>query len=278
MRLRVASCAAFFALYGGSASAQVRTPPPAPARSSAAPAEMRDRIRLMGDVGGQATSLSFEETTTFQQYFEQGSLTVERTIPRQVFFDGGVAVRLTHRIYAGVSVSSFTTNGSGSVNANVPHPLLFNQPRSVTGTLPGIDRRETGIHIQAIWTTPVTRRIDVSLFGGPSFIQAEQIFATNASVSLAAETYPFDTLPFSALSLTTAHDTETIVGFNAGGDLTWRFFTTRPKNPRARPHSVGLGALIRYSHGSKKFNPAGGQITEVEAGGLQAGGGLRVIF
>src|SRR5262249_47174544 len=120
--------------------------------------------------------------------------------------------------------------------------------------------------------------VDLSVFGGPSLIRTEQIFVTNGSVSLGDETYPFDTLAFSALKLTTGRDSENVIGFNAGADFTWRFLTTRPRNPRARGHSLGLGLLIRYSHGTKNFNPAGGQITKIEAGGLQAGGGLRVIF
>jgi len=278
MRFRAASCAAFFALYGGSASAQVRVPPPAPARTATAPVQTRDRIRLMADVGGQVTTLAFKETTNFQQYFEQGTLTVDRTLPRQLFFGGGLAVRVTGGIYAGVSVSSFTTNGSGSLSAEVPHPLQFNQPRSVAGTVTEIDRRETGIHIQALWTDRMTNSLDVSLFGGPSLIQTEQVFVSNATVSLADETYPFDTLTFSALSLTKVRDSETAIGFNAGGEVMWRFFTTHPRRPRARAHSLGLAGMVRYSRATKNFNPAGGQITKVEAGGLQAGGGLRVLF
>ncbi len=49
--------------------------------------------------------------------------------------------------------------------------------------------------------------------------------------------------------------------------MTWRFSKT-----------VGVGAVIRSTHGTKNLTPTGGQATKVEVGGLHAGVGLRVIF
>ena len=58
-----------------------------------------------------------------------------------------------------------------------------------------------------------------------------------------------------------------MIGYNAGVDMTWRF-----------ADHIGVGALLRYAAGKKDFEPTGGTPVEVNVGGLQAGGGLRVAF
>ena len=58
-----------------------------------------------------------------------------------------------------------------------------------------------------------------------------------------------------------------MIGYNAGVDMTWRV------NRR-----IGLGLLVRYSAGKKEFIPTGALPVEVTAGGLHAGGGVRVLF
>jgi hypothetical protein len=77
--------------------------------------------------------------------------------------------------------------------------------------------------------------------------------------------YPYDTLAFPGVTTETIKDK--MNGYNAGVDMTWRFSKV-----------VGVGALIRYTHGMKNLTPTGGQATKVEVGGLHAAGGLRIIF
>jgi hypothetical protein len=59
------------------------------------------------------------------------------------------------------------------------------------------------------------------------------------------------------------------MGYNLGVDMAWRF-----------ARNVGVGLLIRFSEGKQAFtpSPAGSAPVDVTVGGLQAGGGLRLIF
>jgi opacity protein-like surface antigen len=245
------------AVSASAAVAQTRRPAPAKPK--------RDLLRISLNVGQQATEAPFKQTLTFTQYLEQGDVTLERTIGKGLFVDGGAMLRISGQLYAGATVSSFMSEGSGTLTAHVPHPLAFNQPRTTTGDVAGSDRRETATHIQASWVIPTAHGLEFAPFGGPTIFQAEQTFITALNVVLANEVYPYDTLAFPGVATETIKDT--ITGYNVGVDMTWRF-----------SKQIGLGAIIRYSHGTKDFTPTGGQATKVEVGGLHAGGGLRLIF
>ena len=229
------------------------------------PAQAQDRVRVSAGGGQQVTSTTFEQRATFQQYFEQGSAGAERTIPKAPFVDVGAAVRLAGGLHAGAALSFFTNSGAGAVTAQAPHPFFFNQPRTVTGDVPNMTRKETAVHIQALWTAPAAGGIEFTFFGGPSVFMIEQHYVKGLTLSLANEVYPYDTVAFFGASTGTFK--ETIAGYNAGVDLTWRF----------APH-VGLGILIRHARGTKTVTPTGAESAKVEVGGLHAGGGIRVIF
>lgn len=202
---------------------------------------------------------------SFDRYFEQGSTTFEQTVPTSVIYDLGGSIRVWRQLYAGAAVSIFEATGSGTLTARVPHPLQFNKPRTTTGDIADAQRREIGTHIMAGWTIPAARGLDFLLFGGPSFFSTEQLFAKSLTLSLDKEIFPFDELPFPGAETETIR--ENVVGYNAGVDMTWRF-----------ADHFGVGLLLRYSNGKKAFTPTGSQPVEVTVGGLNAGGGLRVLF
>jgi hypothetical protein len=204
------------------------------------------------------------EQQSFDRDFEQGSFTLERTIPRGPFYDFGGMARIWGALHAGYGVSSFSDSGLGSVVARVPHPLQFNRPRATSGDVSGIDRVEIGHHIAAGWLIPAGA-LDFMLFAGPSVFVTEQTLVTGLPLSLAQEVFPFDTLLFPGAQ--TSIHRENMTGYNVGVDMTWRFL-----------RHVGAGALLRYASGKKSFTPTGGQPVEVKAGGLHAGGGVRVRF
>lgn len=233
--------------------------------AAAAPAGAQDRFRVSVNAGQQTTSTALSGAQTFQQYFEQGSFTFDRTVPKAPFYDAGVAVRVWRALHAGAAVSIFADTGPGVLTARVPHPLYFNQPRTVTGDIPGVERREVGQHMSAGWAIPAAGGLDFIMFGGPSIFTTEQMFVTTLMLALDKEAYPFDTLAFPGV--VTEKKRDHVIGYNAGVDMTWRF-----------AEKVGAGLLVRYSKGTKDFTPTGGAPVEIEVGGLHAGGGLRLIF
>jgi hypothetical protein len=246
----------------GIVEAQVRRPPPIPVRYRRPP---QDRFRISLDVGVQASERIFESNQTFPLYLETGSFRFERTIRKPVIFGGGLAVRVYRRLYAGMAVSVLNNTGTGTVTAQVPHPLLFNHPRTATGDVPNTTRFETAEHFQIAWTVPAAYKLEFTVFGGPSLFITEQTYVSELALGLDREIYPFDTFTLAGVGTDTFKGN--ILGYNAGVDLTWRF----SKN-------VGAGMLIRYSGGNKQFTPPGGTPDKVEAGGLHAMGGLRIIL
>jgi hypothetical protein len=242
--------------------AQIRRPPPIQVRPRRPP---QDRFRLSLDIGLQATERIFESNQTFPLYLETGSFKFEHTIPKPVIFGGGLAVRVHRRLYAGMAISVLNNIGTGTVTAQVPHPLLFNQMRTTPGEVQNITRFEAGEHFQVAWMVPAAYKLEFTVFGGPSLFITEQTYVTELALGLDRETYPFDAFTFAGAGTDTFKGN--IIGYNAGVDLTWRF----SKN-------VGAAMLIRYAAGNKQFTPPGGTPFKVEAGGLHAMGGLRIIL
>ena len=224
-----------------------------------------ERFRISISAGQQPTQTSFAEEQTFDQYFEQGSFTFGRTIDRDLFFDGGVAVRVWRGLHAGAAVSIFEDSGEGAVSARVPHPLFFDKQRTVTGDVSNVTRRELGQHVSVGWAIPNVDGLDLMVFGGPSVFTTEQMFVTTLSLGLDKEVYPFDSLTFPGT--VTEKRREHVLGYHAGVDMTWRFTNT-----------IGAGVLLRYANGTKDFTPTGGAPVEIEVGGLHIGGGLRLMF
>ena len=122
-----------------------------------------------------------------------------------------------------------------------------------------------GLHITVGWAIPASGGLDFILSGGPSFFNTQQLFVTRLNFSLQDEVFPFEELAFPRAD--TEIQRENVIGYNAGVDMTWRL------NKR-----IGLGLLVRYSAGKKEFIPTGALPVEVTAGGLHAGGGVRVLF
>ena len=229
------------------------------------PAGAQERLRISANVGQQASTTTVSQEQSFDRYFEQGSFTFERTIPQSVIYDFGAMVRVWRGLYAGGALSVFDQSGAGTVTARVPHPLQFNKPRTTTGEIADANRREYGQHITVGWAIPASGGLDFILSGGPSFFNTQQLFVTRLNLSLQDEVFPFEELAFPRADTETLR--ENVIGYNAGVDMTWRL------NKR-----IGLGLLVRYSAGKKEFIPTGALPVEVTAGGLHAGGGIRVLF
>lgn len=221
-----------------------------------------DIVRIMIDGGSQATKTSFTQTRSFEEFVEQGSLTNERTIPGRPFYDAGVAVRVWRSLHVGIVASVFTDDGAGSVTAQLPHPLYFNQRRTVNGPAEPGTRKETAAHIQVSWIVPVRRGIELTLAAGPSIFQAKQIFVTKVNY---AHEYPFDSARFTGVATETVNNS--VNGYNVGADVTWRFLS-----------HLGVGTTLRYSSGRKNFAVTGGGSVPIKTGGFHAGGGLRLMF
>ena len=206
------------------------------------------------DVGVQATDASLKATRRSHCTLETGSFKFDRrfenpSISAEAWPFSAPPALCGHGDFGAEQ------HRHGTVTAQVPHPLLFNQMRTVTGEVQNITRFEAGEHFQVAWTVPSAYKLEFTVFGGPPlFITAD--LRHRARAGSRQGTYPFDTFPVRGRGADTFRGN--IIGYNAGVDLTGVL-----KN-------VGAAMLIRYSSGNKQFTPPGGAPFKVEAGGLHA--------
>ena len=170
------------------------------------------------NAGIQGAPKTFTGETTFQTNVETGTVSTSYPFKSATLFDLGGGVRIWRNLGIGVSVSYFTQEDDLDVTTKVPHPFFFNQLRTVTGQQSGVERREIGAHIQAVWMIPAGNHLQIGVFGGPSVIAVRQGIVTTVNIT---ETYPYDTATFA--SADTAAQSKNAVGFNAGVDASYLF-------------------------------------------------------
>ena len=244
-------------------------PPPAPvaaaspAPPSAPPARpAARRVEVSANVGALTGASKFTASTTLPSNGgENETITVDHGVKTALGFNVGAAVKLARQVWVGVQFAATDMKADASITAVVPHPILFNAPRTVEGSIDDVAHKEQNVHVDVMYALPV-HAMDIRVMAGPTFFNVKQDFVSGVTLN---ETYPFDTATFA--SATTKRLSKGAVGFNAGVDVS-----------RLLSRNVGVGALIRYSRADVKFDdPAVGQQT-VKAGGLEAGGGIRIRF
>ncbi len=220
------------------------------------------RVGVTVNAGTQATSTAFTTRATLTLHREDGDLRADYGVDAGTLIDLGASVRLWRQVGVGVGVSRFQTTGPAGVSAGLPHPFHLEQFRAVDGSAV-TTRQEAAVHVQLRVGATVGTRLEVTLFGGPTFFDVAQ---TLVSDILFEETYPYDTATFSMAP--TVQRSAAAVGFNAGVDLATYVTST-----------VGVGALIRFSRAMVDLERSdGGGALAMAAGGLHVGGGLRLRF
>ena len=222
-----------------------------------------DHVRISINFGTQQPSATtFTAATTKPIYLETATFTTSYNTPKAQMFDGGVLVRVAGGFAVGVSLSNFSKSAIGAVTGSVPHPFFFNTPRTITGTTGSLGRTETAAHVQLGYIA-ASKHVDVAVTGGPSFFSVSQDLVSDVTFT---DAYPYDTATFGTAAVTNVSTSK--VGFNVGGDVALKF-----------SRNVGVGGLIRYTKASMNF-PLTGSASGIstDAGGLQAGGGVRFFF
>ena len=64
------------------------------------------------------------------------------------------------------------------MTATVPHPLLYDSPRTANAAATGLKHEEKQTHIFAIRMIPMSEKLRVGLFGGPNDFQLKQDMVT----------------------------------------------------------------------------------------------------
>ena len=237
----------------------VKPVPPQPGIAAAVPLPPRFAIAVSG--GYQPSTTTFDDSFSFRLHQETGTTRTSYTVGGGPMFDAGVGVRLWNRLGAGVAVSRLQVDGSTSVSTAVPHPFFLDRHRTVEGEAGGMRRTETALHLEAQYSIPLRGRLQVTVMGGPSLVQADQTLVSDVNFT---DEYPYDTATFTGVDSATTSGSA--AGFHAGVDVRYLFNRT-----------VGAGALVRFSRAALQLE-AGDRTVSFDAGGAQVGVGIRVLF
>lgn len=242
--------------------------PQTPARPGAAAprtvASPTPALRGLVTVSGifQPGTHDFTDTREFSYNREPATTTSDYAVARGGGVDASVFVRAWRRLGVGAGVSSVARTSDADISARYPHPFFFSQARAASTTAGDLNRAEVGVHLSAAWLLPSTGRFGGVLYAGPTFYRITQDVVETLAVT---ETYPYDAVTIAGGSPTEL--SERAVGFHVGADVAW-YFSKR----------VGLGALARYATAKTPVAIGTGTTFDLEAGGFQAGLGLRVRF
>jgi hypothetical protein len=213
------------------------------------------------NAGLQSDTQGLSENVALSKYAETTPLTVSMGKKGVPVVDLGGTVRILSNLGVNVAYTTLSDLNTAAVAAQIPHPFYFNRLRAVSGDAPNVMHKETAFHTDAAFVIP-SRAIMLVVFGGASFFSVKQDFVTDVSIN---ESYPFDTAAFSNATLTRL--SANVTGFNAGADVTVKL-----------GRQWGVGGILRYSRAQVPFKSGDLDFGTIDVGGIQAGGGLRLIF
>jgi hypothetical protein len=240
------------------------TPPRSAPAAQQARGRRRGRVQGLVFVNGmfQTTSTDFADSLSFPENAEQAEIETAYTVESIRGFAAGAAAMLSPRFGVGGSVERSTTTTPAALSGTIPHPFFFAAGRGISAQIAGLEREELALHAEIRATWPVSARLQLSAVGGPSLFRVSQGIVSDVSY---VDSYPYDEARFSGSDTVTA--TKSQLGFNLGGDAA--FFFTR---------QVGIGVRMTVSRAALKLPMEDGRETEVEAGGVRAGVGVRLRF
>lgn len=210
----------------------------------------------------QMTANDFADGAVKRENAEDGRIDATYVVKGGPAIDIAGGATVWRNLAVGVGVTRFSVTTPSTVTGTVPHPFFFNRLRSVNGEAGGLSREEFAIHVQARGVFPVTPRIQVMVFGGPSFFQVKQGVVSDFTYR---DSYPYDEATFGAAVASTAKVSK--LGFGGGGDVAL-FFTRQ----------VGVGGTFQFAGTTVEVPGAGGAMREIKVGGAKAGGGVRLRF
>jgi Outer membrane protein beta-barrel domain len=231
----------------------------APRLVSAQTMQWTDKGYVSVNFGGQVGSHDLNSTSTFPLYDETATVNTAQKVKGGGLFDIGGAYRVYgHNLLAGVTYSHMGSTSEIAIDATLPHPVFFDQPRHVTSTQGGSKHKEDVVHINAIYMIPVANKLDVGIFGGPSIFAVKQDTVETVTVTETANpAQPTLNAPVNRVSKTT-------VGANFGVDVQYLI-----------GKKWGVGGIMRFAFGSVSIP---GAADNLSVGGFQIGGGGRYRF
>ena len=223
--------------------------------------EKAKRFQLFVHASYQPTLRNFDEATSFTQFLEQGSTSRTYTGGSGTAFEFGGVFSLTPELALMGSFEIVSATHDATLVISVPHPLLFNRPRTASTDIDALDYSARALHFDIAYRIAVPR-VEIDLFVGPSIFFAKTELLDQGTTD---SQYPFDELSLTAVSRVTLD--KSALGFNAGAGVT--YYVTE---------AVGVSFLTRFSQADIEALREGGEPVAFDAGGFRVGGGIRIKF
>jgi hypothetical protein len=250
---------------------------PAPAAASRAQSQAaatpsgRHGVFFNVNFAGQAGEHTFTETATSPKYNETAAVATSHAVGGGPVFDISIGKeRVWRSLAVAIGYSRFSDDDDAGVTARVPHPLVFGSPRTESLTASGLEHSENVVHLQFMWMIPYRERFKLALFAGPSFFSVRQDLATVEAGNI-SDTIPVSNVRISSLTVTKVKKSG--AGFNIGADGSYHV-------REISGVAIGVGLFARFVGASVNLPGAAGATLndDLEVGGFQGGGGLRLGF
>ncbi len=225
-----------------------------------------DRGYVNLGAGVQSGSATMADSRTSSIYAETATITTSTTFKSGAIGpDVAFGLRVWRNMTVGVGFGQQKRTADGTISGSVPSPIFFNRPRTLSGSVTGLERTEQGTHINLGWVLPFSNKLDVMVYGGPSFFRVSQDMISD--VTLGEQGGAFTSV---VAQSTVTQRKKSVTGYNVGADATYILWS----NDNIR---VGAGGFVRFAKGSAKLLMlASEQSTDI--GGVQYGFGARVRF
>jgi hypothetical protein len=206
------------------------------------------------------------DTITATVYDESATITTTSPFTSGSLFDVGVGVRVFKNFTVGVGYHQEQNDVDSTITGSIPSPIFFNRPRTLNVT-ESLNRKEMATHLMIGYWVPVGAKLDVMLYGGPSFFRLTQDAVSSVTPNEAGAT----STTVNA-TVTVAERKKSVTGFNAGVDATYILWS----NDSLR---IGAGGFVRFSQASTDVQMLdAGSAQPTDVGGVQFGFGARIRF
>jgi hypothetical protein len=234
-------------------------------QASAQGATWADRGYINIGWGVESGTSDITDTRTQTIYEETATVSSTSNFTSGSIFDVGVGMRVWRNMTLGVGYHQEQNDTEGRLTGSIPSPVFFNRPRALDEAVPGLDRKESAVHLQIGWVIPIGAKFDVMVYGGPSFFRLEQ--ETVSDIEFTEPGGSFATVGADE-ELTIRKKSQT--GYNAGVDATYILWS----NDSVR---LGAGAFVRFTQADMDIEMLSGP-QPTKAGGVQFGFGARLRF
>lgn len=224
-----------------------------------------DRAYVNVNWAVETGSTDLNGSTEFPLYDETGRFDTNAKAGSGPMIDLAGGARVWRNVTVGIGYHRVASKTDVELTGSVPHPLFFGRPRAVSQSLPSFERTESAVHLSFGYMIPVNEKLDVLVYGGPSFFRVSQ--DRLVSVAVGESGFPFGSIVTQPV---TQRHKDSPTGGHFGADVTYQLKTIGKIK-------LGAGGFLRFAKASTTFEMLDTDI-DSDVGGFQAGIGLRVRF